>query len=369
MHYEPRQQDPRALGDIHRAEGPLAKTADGEWIVLGHPEAVEVATDPQRFSSQVSSHLQLPNGLDGEEHQRFRQLIDRYLDHDAMLELRPKMVEVAESIVAELPEGHVIDAVADLGAKFAVVAMTHWLGWSASLHERLLAWVDENQRASASGDREWTARVAEEFDSIILEVIEPRLADDSINDVTALLVRDESLGRRLEHEEIVSILRNWTGGDLGSMALSIGVIVAGLAERPELIERVREGSDAEAERIMNELLRIDNPFSSNRRVTTCPVTLAGEELPEGARLRIHWTSANRDERVFGSEFAENPHAEDNLVFGIGPHVCPGRELTFVELRAFFRTLLRRFDSIEIAGEPVRSVHPVGGFASLPVILR
>ena len=34
-------------------------------------------------------------------------------------------------------------------------------------------------------------------------------------------------------EEIVSILRNWTAGDLGSIATSIGVIVHFLATHPE----------------------------------------------------------------------------------------------------------------------------------------
>lgn len=367
--YDAHNQDQRELTDTLRPHSRIVRNVRDEWIVLGHDEVVAAATDPEVFSSQVSAHLQLPNGLDGDEHRQFRALIDRYLTHERMVELAPRFAAVADELVAELPAGQRLDAVGDLGATFAVRSMTAWLGWPSSLHGRLVQWVEDNRRASASGEREQTMKVAADFDEIITSVIAPRRADAAIDDVTAELIRDDFLGRPLTDDEIVSILRNWTGGDLGSMALCIGVIVDGLARMPQLADRIREGSDAEADAIMNEILRIDNPFVSNRRITTCPVTLGGVEIPEGARVKLNWTSANRDEAKFGAGFDEVAHADDNLVFGIGPHFCPGEELTMLELRAFFRALLGRFSTIELAGNGTRAVTPVGGYDDLPVILR
>lgn len=366
--YEVQHRDQRALTDELRPEARIVQGTGGEWIVLGHDEVVAAAMDPETFSSAVSSHLQLPNGLDGDEHRRFRALIDRYLGHERMTELEPAIREVSDELVAGLEPGATVDAVDGLGAVFAVRAMTRWLGWPAELHDRLIAWTRENTSASASGDRTRTAKVAEDFDEIIMSVVGPRRADPAIDDVTAQLIRDDFLGRELRDDEIVSILRNWTAGDLSSMALCIGVIVEGLARMPQLVARMRDGSDAEAEAIINELLRIDDPFVSNRRVTTCPVTLGGADLPAEARVHLNWTSANRDEQKFSGEFDEAAHAEQNLVFGIGPHVCPGKELTLLELRVFFRALLARFSSIDLAGDSERAVTPVGGFASLPVTL-
>lgn len=71
--------EPRAYGDALLERG--AKLArDGEEIVVtGNALARDVAEDPQRFSSGVSRFLQLPNGLDGEEHTKVRSLIDAYL--------------------------------------------------------------------------------------------------------------------------------------------------------------------------------------------------------------------------------------------------------------------------------------------------
>ena len=50
----------------------------------------------------------------------------------------------------------------------------------------------------------------------------------------------------LRDEEIVSIVRNWTGSDLGSIALCAGVLVSALTTMPSVAERLRVGTYAEA---------------------------------------------------------------------------------------------------------------------------
>ena len=173
--------------------------------------------------------------------------------------------------------------------------------------------------------------------------------------------------------EIVSILRNWTGGDLGSIALCIGVLMHHLAVHPELQDRLRAGiADAELDAVLDEILRIDDPFLSNRRVTTCPLTIGGEALPAAARVKLNWTSANRDEAVFGDPDVVNAqaNADRNLVYGIGPHACPGRLLATLEMRIVVRELLAATTSIAL--DPLqpaeRAVSPLGGWARVPVVL-
>lgn len=377
MTVDPSGRDPREFGDelLASPRCPVAHTASGEVLVAGHAEAVEVATDPQRFSSGVSAHLQLPNGLDGEEHVRFRALIDAYLAPAVVDKHEVAFRRIARAVVSRAltADSVQVDAVFDIGARFAVQAMTAWLGWPAELEERLIDWMVENFDATRSGDRDRTATVAAEFDEIIAEVVRPRLEDpDAFDDVTSELVHDTSLGRNLEFPEIVSILRNWTGGDLGSMALSIGVILHGLVHAPALQERLREGvSKAEFTAIADELLRQDNPFVTNRRVTTCPVTVGGVELPAGQRVRIHWTAANRDPVMFPDPDGFDPegNAGHNLVWGIGPHYCPGKPLSILELRALVEELLALARVSPSAAPPTRAMHPVGGWRSLPVELE
>ena len=385
--FDPTGLEPLTATDEQRAEAPLARTPQGTWVVLGHQEAAAVATDHESFSSAVSRFLQVPNGLDGQEHAAFRAVTDPFFDAERMRALEPTVRAVAAELLEELladvgDVGTEIDAVAALGAVFAVRAQTAWLGWPARLEPELLQWMVENHQASRSGELARTAEVAERFDAIIRSVVAPRraLGEDAPEDLTTELMRVRvplpdpavpgSRERGLEEEEIVSILRNWTGGDLGSIALCVGVLLTALARAPEIAERLRVGSFAEASAIVDELLRIDDPFVSNRRVTTCPVTLAGQELGAGERVLIHWTSVNRDERVFPDPEAFDPegNAPQNLVYGIGAHVCPGRPLATLELVVAMQELLAvaEVHPAPTAGE--REVAPVGGWAHAPVVL-
>lgn len=361
--------EPRAYGDALLERG--AKLArDGEEIVVtGNALARDVAEDPQRFSSGVSRFLQLPNGLDGEEHTKVRSLIDAYLAPDQVDHIQPEFRRIARELAADAAARGTVDSVNDLGAQYAVQAMTTWLGWPAELDDTLVAWVADNNAATRSGELARTAEVAERFDAIIRSVVEP-LQEHPDDSVTSRLVHDDSLGRRLEFDEVVSVLRNWTAGDLSSMAYCIGVVLDALIEHPELQDRLRQGvSRREFGAIADEILRADSPFVSNRRVTTCPVQLDGVDLPEGQRVRIHWTAANRDPDAFADAdgFDPDANASGNLVWGAGPHACPGRALSIVELQALTEELLAVAE-LSRAGEGERETHPVGGWASLPVRL-
>ncbi|MDN8594451.1 MULTISPECIES: cytochrome P450 [unclassified Corynebacterium] len=361
--------EPRAFADALLGAGTrLAKDGD-EVVVTGHDLAREVAETPEKFSSAVSRFMQLPNGLDGEEHAKVRTMIERYLDAPAVEGLEPAFREIARAIIADAAKEGMVDAVGDVGAQFAVRAMTAWLGWPAEVNEELVAWVADNNAATRSGQLERTAAVAERFDDIIRSVVAP-LQENPDDSVTSRLIYDDSLGRPLEFEEVVSILRNWTAGDLSSMAYCIGVIVEALIQHPELKERLGQGvSRAEFTAIADEILRADSPFVSNRRITTCPVSLDGVELPEGQKVRIHWTAANRDPETFDDVDGFDPEANapQNLVWGAGPHACPGKDLSVIELQAFTEELCAAVE-LSRAGDGEREIHPVGGWASLPVRL-
>lgn len=366
-------RDLRAYTDELRLRHPLVKNIMGEWVLLRHADVAAAAADHERFSSQVSRYLQVPNGLDGDEHTRYRDIVERYLSYDALTPFIPVFERVAAQLVADLPRGVVVDAVNDIGARFAVRAQCEWLGWPAELEPQLLDWMEENHAATRSGDSGWTADVAEQFDEIVRSVVQPRrtAGNHAPDDVTTRLCRESVDGRTLTEPELVSILRNWTGGDLGSIALCVGVLMAHIANHPELARQLRSVPDREVEAAIDEILRLDNPFASNTRMTTCPVRIAGQNIPSGARVKLSWTSANRDEAVFdNNRFDPQAHAEKNLVYGIGKHVCPGRLLATWQLRIALQAVLTSTQSVELAAghPPEREVAPVGGYSRVPVIL-
>jgi len=371
--------DVRSQTDVLRKQHAVVQTQTNEWLVLRHAEVKAAALDDSRFSSQVSRFLQIPNGLDGEEHARFRALIERHLSDAVLRPYLPAFKTIAQELVDSLPKGTPLNAVSDIGAVFAVRAQCAWLNWPAELEARLLQWTQDNHAASRSQDNRKMAQVAEDFDDIIRSVIQPRRNPSPANqhlfdadDTTSLLCREHIEGRELSEAELVSILRNWTGGHVGSIALCVGVIVAYLLQHPEQASDLATAADAELDAVIDEILRLDNPFVSNRRITTCPVTLGGQQLPAGARVQLNWTSANRDTAVFGNNnFAPHAHAADNLVYGIGKHVCPGRLLATWQLRIITQALLTRIKHITLAPDQAlqRKRPPLGGYQNVPVLFN
>lgn len=275
-----------------------------------------------------------------------------------------------------------VELVGGYGRLVAVRAQCAWLGWPASLETTLTQWMDDNHAATRSGDRGRTAEVAARFDDIIRGVLAEKEPGDA--DPTSRLMADEvedpaapGGSRRLTTDEIVSALRNWTAGDLGSIAASIGVVGHYLATRPQLQDRMREWAhddarSADLDAAIDEILRIDDPFRANRRITTADVDVEGTTIPAGSRVELDWIAANRDGAVFGDpdDFRPETNAAANLVYGTGPHVCPGRLISTIEIRCAITALLRATTTFGLdSGKPSeREERPAGGWRTVHLVL-
>jgi cytochrome P450 len=372
-------QDQRAHYDAHRRGCPVARSPRGV-TVFRHADVLAVANDPVTFSSAASAFRSVPNTLDPPEHGRFRAVVDRFFTPDRMAALEPDVRRIAREVVAEV--GKRADAVTDLGYRYAVRAQAAWLGWEGA-EERLLAWMATNHAATRSGDRERTALVAAEFDRIVGEQVQRRqelgedVPDDPTTELTRVRVGGTGEGTEpLSDADIVSILRNWTAGDLGSIAASLGVIAHFLATHPDVQDDLRADLRAGTRDLaaaVDEMLRIDDPFLVNRRVAAETTEVAGYPIAAGERLYLNWTSANRDESVFGDPDAYRPveNAAHNIVYGTGIHICPGRPLATMELVVMTEELLAATSHIELAADepPTRETYPVGGWARVPIVVR
>ena len=363
--------DQRGTYDRMRAVCPVAMSPRGVTL-FRHADVVAAAKDPATYSSAVSVHRMVPNSLDQPEHTAFRVAIDRFFTPERMGELEPRVRRMAHEIVGALPRGATVDAVTDIGYPLAVRAQADWLGWRG-IEDELLAWMAANHAATRSADRSRTAAVASAFDEIVLEQVRRRrqMGSAAPKDPTTELLGIAVNGEPLPDGDIVSILRNWTAGDLGSIAAALGVVVYFLATHPNMQEELRAhpGNLAAA---IDEILRIDDPFLVSRRVTTVATRVGGFAIEPGTRIYLNWTSANRDETVFGDPNAYRPdeHAAHNLVYGTGIHVCPGRPLATLELVVAVQTLLNMTASVELAAdaEAVRETYPLGGWRRMPVRL-
>lgn len=248
-----------------------------------------------------------------------------------------------------------------------------FLGWPDNLHKPLLEWVSKNHEATLARDSKEMAAIAVEFDGYISELLEARrhAGASAPADVTTELLGEKIGDRPLNHQEIVSILRNWTVGELGTITACVGILAHYLAQHPNIQRQLREDFDLLPAAI-DEILRLHAPLISNRRMTTRPVEIGGRRIAAGERVTLMWASANRDEIVFGNpdEFRLDRDPEQNLLYGRGIHVCPGAQLARLELRVLMEELLLSTHEIALVPghQPVLAVYPAGGFSALPMFL-
>jgi cytochrome P450 len=324
-------------------------------------------TDPVTFSNAVSAHLSVPNGMDPPQHTAYRRIIDRYFTFDRIEEFEPRCRSIARELVNSLPADGEVDVMAEFASEFALQAQCAFLRWPVELHRPLRDWVRKNHAATRSRDREAMAEVAFEFDRHIRAVLDERRKNDE-DDVASELLRERIGNRTLDDAEIVSILRNWTVGELATIAACIGILIGFLAEQTSP-QRLLRAQPSLLPAAIDEILRIESPLASSRRKTTRTVRIGDREIPADERVTLFWGAANLDEAVFEQpgNFRLDRNPALNLLYGAGLHVCPGAPLARLELRVLMEELLAAVKlASSTSSRPVKAMYPASGFSSYPV---
>lgn len=367
------RRDQRAAYDAMRERCPVAHSDSMQWSVFRHADVMRVLLDHETFGNAVSSHLSVPNGMDPPEHTAYRALIEPYFAPARVQAFEPVCRAIASRLARGLA-GREAELMADFALPFASRVQCAFLGWPEALADLMAAWIRRNFEAIRARDREAMADLARDFQGIVDKVLAERRESGASRDrdVTASLMHETVGGRALSNEEISSILRNWTVGEIGTISASVGIIAHHLARDAALRRRLREepGLIGAAN---DEILRVFNPLVANRRIVRCPVELGGRRFEPGDRLSLNWISANRDPRAFDApqEVRLDRDSAPNLLYGAGLHVCPGAPLARLELRVAIEELLAHSASIEpVEGEaPVNAAYPASGFERLPLRIR
>jgi cytochrome P450 len=124
---------------------------------------------------------------------------------------------------------------------------------------------------------------------------------------------------------------------------------------------------------VSEIIRYQTPLSYMRRTAKQDVEFRGAQIKKGDKIAMWYASANRDPEVFAApdEFRiERSNVRQHQSFGFGLHRCLGNRVAEAQLRILWEEVLKRFDRIEVIGEPVRLEHSfVHGVKDLQVVLH
>ena len=360
--------DPLHAYDRMRKQCPVAYSDYLQWSLFRHQDISQVLHDHNTFSSTVSAHVSVPNSMDPPEHTVYRAIIEPYFSPDAIQRFEPLCRNLANQLVRGLSKVAPFDCVAHLAEPYALDVQCAFLGWPEDKRDDLQRWMKRNQAAVLAGDRTDMAEVAEQFQDMVSDILANKRLSGA-TDVMGSLTRAEVHGRPLRDEEIISIVRNWTGGEVGTISAAIGIIIYFLVSRQDIQLTLRQHPEKIPEAI-EEILRIHGPLLTNRRLATVPVVIGGRDIQAGERITLFWASANRDDSMFENalNFQWNRDQQKNLLYGSGIHICPGAPLARLELRLLVEELLAHTDQvISMQSEPPsHAAYPAGGFVKLLV---
>ncbi len=349
------------------------KKSSPDREVREHHELLRVLNRHDLFSNVVSLHPAVPNGMDPPQHTAYRQIIDGYFETSRLNEFEATCRVLAQRYWTELLIDQPLEIMESFARPYALDAQCAFVGWPDSTKAPLQRWLAQNQEASRQQDRERLQQLAAELGNLVEAQLEARRRLDPDlrgSDVTTRLMRETIDGRHLDHSEITSILRNWTVGELATMASSVGILTGFLAQQRTVQSRLRKHPE-EIPYAIDEILRINAPLRSNRRVVARTTTLGRHIVSKGERLSLLWGAANQDEKVFPNptRFEHCRDQSQNLLYGAGIHVCPGASLARLELRVALEVMLEKTKEITLGeSQSESSQAPATGWSTLWVRL-
>jgi len=205
------------------------------------------------------------------------------------------------------------------------------------------------------------------FGGYFQEVIDDRKKNPQ-DDLATVLATAQVDGEPMDPLDQMSyfIIAASAGHDTTSAVLGAGM--KALLENPEQLHQWRDNPELD-DGAAKELMRWVSPVRHMVRTATEDLELRGKQIKAGDNIALWFPAANRDPEVIA-----NPNVLDitrdpklHLAFGHGSHMCLGQHLAVMEVARFYRELLPRLKSIEMAAEPTW-IHAnfVGGLKSMPV---
>jgi len=406
--------DPRTYGDgdlIHailkdlRDNDPVHWTAPEGfrpyWAITKYADILEIEKQSETFLNEPRStlmNIQTENDLaamwggpdpktgrvspfrtlidmDGEDHRTYRGLTQAWFMPGNLKKLEARMSELAKRYVDLMMEkGPTCDFAREIAVYYPLHVIMSILGVPESdeplmlrLTQELFGGADPDmKRKDDSAGTVGTNTIMDFFVYFNKMTAERRACpgEDLASVIANAKLKDCPLGD-LETASYYIIVAT-AGHDTTSSTIAGGL--RALIENPDQMAKLK-ADPALLGPAVDEMIRWVTPVQHFMRTATQDRELRGKTIKKGDALQLLYISGNRDEEAFPEAFEFRIGREPNrhVAFGYGAHVCLGQHLAKMEAKAFFRELLGRLETIELAGEPRRIQSTfVTGLKTLPV---
>lgn len=213
----------------------------------------------------------------------------------------------------------------------------------------------------------------------LVEMIAPIVAerreaprDDLISVlVHAELTDEDGMMHRLTDPEVYSFALLLLGAGSGTTWKQMGITIAALLQRPEVLRAVTDDRSSLREAIEESLrwMPTDPMFS---RFVTEDIDFYGVPVPRGSVMHICLGAANRDPERWDrpDEYDITRPLKPSLAFGSGAHICLGMHVARAEMTVGINALLDRLPNLRLDpdAEPPRFIGMYErGATAIPVV--
>jgi cytochrome P450 len=124
--------------------------------------------------------------------------------------------------------------------------------------------------------------------------------------------------------------------------------------------------------MVSETIRWQTPLTHMMRTATQDFEMRGRTIRKGERVVMWYVSGNRDPAAIQDPDTyriDRERPRHHMSFGFGIHRCVGNRLAELQLTIIWEEIMKRFPTIELAGEPTRT-HSIfiKGYETLPVVI-
>jgi cytochrome P450 len=354
----------RRTRPVHRAEL-------GMWALSRYDDCWAAMRDPrfgkdyaqqieQRFGPDWRRHPPLTAGehsmlnTGGPEHTRLRKLVTRAFTPRMIENLKPVIERVVNELldpVAEAGGGNVLEAV---GFPLPVTIIGEMLGVPVADRQQFRVFVrdlvaifemqpTDAQMASADAAQLFIR-------AYFLDLISAKRRQPG-NDLLSNLAMAEIGGDRLTDDELATLASLLFGAGFETTTNLFGNGLLALLRHPDQLALLRRDPSS-LSNLPDEFLRYDGSVQLVNRITEANVEVGGVTIPAGEQVFALLGAGNRDPGRFAHPDQLDVTRKDvqPLTFGGGVHFCLGAALARAEIEITFRTLLERFDAIELDGD-------------------
>jgi cytochrome P450 len=277
--------------------------------------------------------------------------------------MAPRIRSILQEIIGAIDPTAPFDLVSTLTFPLPATVVFSFIGVPAADYDRLKGWCGYRAKLAwgrpAVDEQVEHARNMTAYRRYLRELVAVKDADRGDDFASALLQIHDEQPDELTHEEISSILFSLSFAGHETTNYLIGNLLRRLLEEPARWEAV-VADPTLIPGAIEETLRYDPSVPVWRRIARRPVTIAGVEVPEGAKLFLWTAAAGRDPDLFPDPDTfdmRRENARHHLAFGKGIHFCIGSALGKLEARLALEALTARFPGMRLVPGQRLTFHP------------